>query len=49
MARAFLWNPRWAWHAAAALDAAVQPPSQYLRAAPRDAPRVFAGGKVGQR
>ena len=49
MARAFLWDPRWVWHAAAALGASVQPPSQYTRAAPRDAPDVFAGARVGQR
>ena len=49
MARAFLWDPRWVWHAAAALGASVQPPPQYSRAAPRDAPGVFAGAKVGQR
>jgi len=49
MARAFLWDPRWVWHAAAALGASVQPPSQYTRAAPREAPHVFAGARVGQR
>jgi 2,4-dienoyl-CoA reductase-like NADH-dependent reductase (Old Yellow Enzyme family) len=49
MARAFLWNPRWVWHAAAALGASVAPPPQYLRAAPRDAPGVFGGAKSGQR
>jgi NADPH2 dehydrogenase len=49
MARAFLWDPRWAWHAAAALGASVTPPRQYSRAAPRSAAAVFAGAKVGQR
>jgi len=49
MARAFLWDPRWVWHAAAVLGASVQPPSQYTRAAPREAPHVFAGARVGQR
>jgi 2,4-dienoyl-CoA reductase-like NADH-dependent reductase (Old Yellow Enzyme family) len=49
MARAFLWDPRWAWHAAAALGATVVPPPQYSRAAPRDAAAVFAGANVGQR
>jgi 2,4-dienoyl-CoA reductase-like NADH-dependent reductase (Old Yellow Enzyme family) len=49
MARAFLWDPRWVWHAAAALGASVRPPPQYSRAAPRDAASVFAGAKVGQR
>ena len=49
MARAFLWNPRWVWHAAAALGAAVTPPPQYLRGAPREAAAVFRGPKIGQR
>jgi NADPH2 dehydrogenase len=49
MARAFLWNPRWAWHAAAALGATIAPPSQYSRAAPRDAASVFRGAKAAQR
>jgi len=41
LARGFLWNPRWAWHAAAALGATVVPPEQYLRAAPQGAAGVF--------
>ena len=49
MARAFLWNPRWAWHAAAHLGATIAPPPQYSRAAPRDAAGVFRGAKIGQR
>jgi 2,4-dienoyl-CoA reductase-like NADH-dependent reductase (Old Yellow Enzyme family) len=49
MARAFLWDPRWAWHAAAALGAAIVPPPQYSRSAPREAAGVFAGSRVGQR
>ena len=49
MARAFLWDPRWAWHAAAVLGASVTPPRQYSRAAPRHAANVFAGAKIGQR
>ena len=49
MARAFLWDPRWVWHAAAALGATVVPPPQYLRSAPRDAAGVFGVPKVGQR
>jgi 2,4-dienoyl-CoA reductase-like NADH-dependent reductase (Old Yellow Enzyme family) len=49
MARAFLWNPRWAWHAAAALGASVTPPPQYSRAAPRDSAQAFRTAKVGQR
>ncbi|MHB8495876.1 MAG: NADH:flavin oxidoreductase/NADH oxidase [Casimicrobiaceae bacterium] len=49
MARAFLWDPRWPWHAAAALGAAVTPPPQYLRSAPRAATVVFGGARIGQR
>jgi 2,4-dienoyl-CoA reductase-like NADH-dependent reductase (Old Yellow Enzyme family) len=41
LARGFLWNPRWAWHAAAALGGTVTPPRQYERAAPHGAGRVF--------
>ncbi len=36
LARAMLWNPRWAWRAAAELGAQVKPPPQYARAAPRE-------------
>jgi NADPH2 dehydrogenase len=49
MARAFLWNPRWVWHAAAELGAAIVPPPQYARSAPRDAPHTFRGVNIGQR
>ncbi|HSC22223.1 MAG TPA: NADH:flavin oxidoreductase/NADH oxidase [Casimicrobiaceae bacterium] len=49
MARAFLWDPRWAWHAAAALGAAVTVPRQYFRSAPRGAGGVFEGARIGQR
>jgi 2,4-dienoyl-CoA reductase-like NADH-dependent reductase (Old Yellow Enzyme family) len=49
MARAMLWNPRWPWHAAAALGAQIRAPKQYWRSAPRDAANVIAHAKVGQR
>ncbi len=49
MGRAFLWDPRWPWHAAAALGATVLPPPQYTRSAPRDAAALFRGPKAGQR
>jgi 2,4-dienoyl-CoA reductase-like NADH-dependent reductase (Old Yellow Enzyme family) len=49
MARAFLWDPRWVWHAAAALGASVTPPPQYLRSVPREAAAAFRGPKIGQR
>jgi NADPH2 dehydrogenase len=35
LARAFLDDPHWGWHAAAALGAEVARPPQYLRAAPK--------------
>jgi 2,4-dienoyl-CoA reductase-like NADH-dependent reductase (Old Yellow Enzyme family) len=41
LARGMLWNPRWPWHAAAALGATVVPPAPYDRAAPREAGKVF--------
>ncbi|MFA5962860.1 MAG: NADH:flavin oxidoreductase/NADH oxidase [Sphingomonas sp.] len=35
LARAMLYDPRWPWHAAAALGAHVTAPNQYLRSQPR--------------
>ena len=35
IARAILYDPRWPWHAAAALGAQVTAPNQYLRSQPR--------------
>ena len=49
LARAMLWDPRWPWHAAAALGASVEVPPQYWRSEPRDARGVFAHASVGQR
>jgi len=49
MARAMLWDPRWPWHAAAALGAQVLAPPQYWRSAPRDAGKVLANAKLGMR
>ncbi len=49
LARAMLWNPRWPWHAAAALGASVKVPPQYWRSEPREARGVFAGASIGQR
>ena len=50
LARGFLWNPRWPWHAAAALGAHVgKPPQQYWRSVPREASRVFGELAIGQR
>jgi 2,4-dienoyl-CoA reductase-like NADH-dependent reductase (Old Yellow Enzyme family) len=41
LARAILYDPRWPWHAAAALGATVQVPNQYLRCQPRGHPKLF--------
>jgi len=49
MGRAFLWDPRFGWHAAAALGASVVPPKQYTRGAPRGMANVFADARIGQR
>ncbi len=49
MARAMLYDPRWAWHAAAALGGEVHAPEQYWRCAPREAGRVFGDTKLGMR
>jgi len=49
LARAMLWDPRWPWHAAAALDGQVVAPPQYWRSAPRDAAKAIANAKLGMR
>ncbi len=49
LARGFLWNPRWVWHAAAELGGQVSPPPQYGRAAPRGLSALFAGVPFGMR
>ena len=41
LARAMLYDPRWPWHAAAALGARVHAPPQYLRSQPREYPHLF--------
>lgn len=40
-ARAMLYDPRWPWHAAAALGAQVDAPPQYWRAAPNEHKNLF--------
>lgn len=42
MARGILYDPRWPWHAAAALGATVKAPNQYLRSQPRQYSKLFA-------
>ena len=49
LARGMLYDPRWAWHAAATLGASTRAPEQYWRCAPREAGRVFGDTHVGQR
>ena len=41
IARAMLYDPRWAWHAAATLGATVEAPPQYWRAPPQKYAAVF--------
>jgi 2,4-dienoyl-CoA reductase-like NADH-dependent reductase (Old Yellow Enzyme family) len=41
IARGALYDPRWPWHAAAALGGTVKSPSQYLRSQPRQYQHLF--------
>ncbi|MEN0060220.1 MAG: NADH:flavin oxidoreductase/NADH oxidase [Bdellovibrio sp.] len=41
IARALLYNPRWPWHAAAALQGSVQCPPHFLRSSPAGTPRIL--------
>lgn len=49
LARALLYDPRWPWHAAAALGAHVEAPRQYWRSQPREHADLFKDARVGQR
>jgi hypothetical protein len=49
LARGMLYDPRWPWHAAAALGATVQAPPQYWRSQPRDQAHLFDMAINGQR
>jgi 2,4-dienoyl-CoA reductase-like NADH-dependent reductase (Old Yellow Enzyme family) len=49
LARAMLWDPRWPWHAAAALGARVVAPPQYWRSQPRQYKDLFEQAHFGQR
>jgi 2,4-dienoyl-CoA reductase-like NADH-dependent reductase (Old Yellow Enzyme family) len=49
LARAMLYDPRWPWHAAAALGAQVKAPPQYWRSQPREYKDLFEGATTGQR
>ena len=49
LARAMLFDPRWPWHAAAALGAQVSAAPQYMRCAPHGQSRLLqqAMGSAG--
>jgi len=49
LARAMLYDPRWPWHAAAALGAQVQAPPQYWRSQPREFKDLFENARFGAR
>ncbi len=49
LGRAMLYDPRWPWHAAAALGAQVSAPQQYWRSQPREYKDLFKGASFGQR
>jgi 2,4-dienoyl-CoA reductase-like NADH-dependent reductase (Old Yellow Enzyme family) len=49
LARAMLYDPRWPWHAAAALRAQVFAPPQYWRCQPHEYKHLFLNSSFGQR
>jgi 2,4-dienoyl-CoA reductase-like NADH-dependent reductase (Old Yellow Enzyme family) len=49
LARAFLYQPRWGWQAAAALQGTLQAHPAYWRCLPREAQAVFGKVSVAQR
>ena len=49
LARAMLYDPRWPWHAAAALGAKVVAPQQYWRCQPSTHKGLFGATRMGQR
>jgi NADPH2 dehydrogenase len=49
MARAFLYQPRWGWQAAAALGGVVDANPVYWRCLPREAQAVFGKVSIGMR
>jgi len=49
LARAILYDPRWPWHAAAALGAQVKAPHQYWRSQPREFKDLFENAAFGAR
>ncbi|WP_088343751.1 MULTISPECIES: NADH:flavin oxidoreductase/NADH oxidase [Rhodomicrobium] len=49
LARGMLYDPRWAWHAAAQLGGSVDAPPQYWRAAPHEQKTLFGNTAFGSR
>jgi 2,4-dienoyl-CoA reductase-like NADH-dependent reductase (Old Yellow Enzyme family) len=49
LARAFLYEPRWGWHAAAALGGEVTAKENYWRCLPREVQAVFGKVSIGVR
>ena len=49
LARAMLYDPRWAWHAAAELGVTVEAPPQYWRALPHGHAGLFGAMVPGTR
>jgi 2,4-dienoyl-CoA reductase-like NADH-dependent reductase (Old Yellow Enzyme family) len=49
LARAFLYQPRWGWQAAAALGGQLSAQPQYWRCLPRQAQQVFTDARIGMR
>ena len=49
LARAMLYDPRWGWHAAAALGDTVDAPPPYWRATPHEAKNIFGKTVFGSR
>jgi len=49
IARAFLYDPRWVWHAARELGATVSVPSPYWRSEPPEARGLYGQTRIGMR
>jgi 2,4-dienoyl-CoA reductase-like NADH-dependent reductase (Old Yellow Enzyme family) len=49
LARGMLYDPRWPWHAAAAVGGIVRGPRQYWRGLPKAATHIFGDISFSQR
>jgi 2,4-dienoyl-CoA reductase-like NADH-dependent reductase (Old Yellow Enzyme family) len=49
LARGMLYDPRWGWHAAAALGDGIEAPKQFWRCQPREFSNLFKNTQLGQR